>query len=320
MAEPLRNDRRPLKPVRPWIQPPETYKYKVKTGDTWLTLGAQNNHQWGEHHLIWINFRLSPTDPFYADQVNWYLREYVGCRHSLDGGQNWAFTDEADPGYIFLPYLTYNMDAIAIGGKPSVGGVSAPGYSDKNAYDLIARSLDIYSMADMGVSVLEIGLPVLIDAGMTVIGPLLASVGGLIAGGEAHNQALRKKSREHFFGGFCSSFVMRADGWSDKTVDEFYPQRAYAPLEDVYPEKRETFRKLYNFGLKAGRLQGSRLNTVDQKNLFHLLRSRLSDYEARDWSGDVKEWSPRKKMLYYDRLGSILKQLMLDGDLKVTLR
>jgi len=36
---PLRNEKPPLKPVRPWIQPPDTFKHKVKTGDTWITLG-----------------------------------------------------------------------------------------------------------------------------------------------------------------------------------------------------------------------------------------------------------------------------------------
>jgi hypothetical protein len=127
VVQPLRNERRHLKPLRPWIQPPDTFKFKVKTGDTWLTLAARNLHQFSEHTLIWLNFRLSPLDRFCTDQVNWHLREYVGCRHSHDGRRNWAFTDDADPGYIFLPNLTYNMDAIAITGKVGVGGVSAPG-------------------------------------------------------------------------------------------------------------------------------------------------------------------------------------------------
>ncbi len=77
-VEPLRNEHRPLKPLRPWVQPPDTFKYKVKTGDTWKTLAARNSHQFADYYLIWINFQLSPLEPFYTDQVNWYLREYVG--------------------------------------------------------------------------------------------------------------------------------------------------------------------------------------------------------------------------------------------------
>jgi hypothetical protein len=320
MVQPLRNEKRPPKPVYPWIQPPDTYRYKVKTGDTWLTLGAQNHHQFGEVQLIWINFRLSPLDHFYTDQVNWYLREYVGCCQSLDNGQNWAFTGDANPGYIFLPHPKYNMDAIAITGSRGLGGVSFPGYSDKNAYDTISHALDIYGVADMGINMLEIPLVALLEAGMIVTGTLASIVAPIIAVGGGHNDALRSRSRQHFFTAFCSTFVMTADGWSAETVDRFYPQMAHAPSESVYPEKRETFRKLYNFGLKAGQLQGSRTNQVDRRNLFVFLRSRLSGTEAWNYSGDVKEWSVQKKKNYYDRLASILKQIMLDNDLEVKLR
>lgn len=320
MIQPLRNEKRPPKPVYPWTQPPDTYKYKVKNGDTWLTLGATNHHQFGEVQLIWINFGLSPLDHLYTDQVNWYLREYVGCRHSLDNGRNWAFTDDADPGYIFLPYPTYKMDAIAITGRKGLGGVSFPGYSDRNAYDVISESVDIYGMADMGINMLEIPVGALVEAGMIVIGPLASIAAPFLAIGAGHNAALKNRSRQHFFTAFCSTFVMTADGWSAETVDKFYPQMAYPPSESVYPEKRETFRKLYNFGLKAGRLQGSRTNQVDRRDLFVLLRSRLNDNEARNYSGDVKGWPAQKKRNYYDRLASILKQMMLDDDLQIKLR
>ncbi|MFB9269860.1 hypothetical protein ACFFWD_43215 [Bradyrhizobium erythrophlei] len=198
----LRNERRPLKPLQPWTQPPDTFRYKVQTGDTWLTLAARNNHQFGEHTLIWLNFRLSPLDRFYTDQVNWYLREYVGCRHSHDGGRNWAFTDDADPGYIFLPNLTYNMDAIAITGRVGVGGVSAPVYSDKNAYDTISKALDIYSVADMGISMSQIPLAALIEGGMIATGAIAAITGPFVALGAPYNDALKSKTRQHFFGGF----------------------------------------------------------------------------------------------------------------------
>ena len=317
MVQPLRNEKRPLTPVYPWTQPPDTYRYKVKTGDTWLTLGAANHHQFGEHQLIWINFGLSPLDHFYTDQVNWYLREYVGCRHSLDDGRNWAFTDDADPGYIFLPFPSYNMDGIAITGRRGLGGVSAPGYSDKNAYDAISKALDIYGVADMAINMSEIPLAALLEGGMIVTGTLAAIAAPFVAIGAGHNEALKNRSRQHFFTAFCSTFVMTADGWSAEKVDRFYPQMAYAPNESVYPEKRETFRKLYNFGLKAGRLQGSRTNTVDRRNLFVLLRARLNDVEARNYSGDVNDWSVQKQRDYYDRLASILKQIMLENDLQI---
>jgi hypothetical protein len=52
---------------------------------------------------VWalIEFNFQTHDP---DEVNWYLQELVGCRHSKDGGRNYAFLG-ADPkrGKIYLP-------------------------------------------------------------------------------------------------------------------------------------------------------------------------------------------------------------------------
>jgi hypothetical protein len=155
---------------------------------------------------------------------------------------------------------------------------------------------------------------------MIVTGTLAAIAAPFVAIGAGHNDALKNRSRQHFFTAFCSTFVMTADGWSAEKADKFYPQLAYAPNESVYPEKRETFRKLYNLGLKAGRLQGSRTNALDRKDLFVLLRSRLKDADARYYSGAVKDWPDQKKKDYYDLLASILKQIMLDNDLQIKFR
>jgi len=91
------------------------------------------------------------------------------------------------------------------------------------------------------------------------------------------------------------------------------------PAPDLRAERPEVQRR-GEIGAEQGRLQGSRLNTVDKRNLFTLLRSRLSDAEARDWNGDVNDWSLRKQRDYYERLASILKQIMLDNDLQVTFK
>lgn len=56
-----------------------------------------------EHIDAWalIEFNFQTHVP---EEVNWYLRELVGCRHSRDGGRNYAFIG-ADPKLrkIYLP-------------------------------------------------------------------------------------------------------------------------------------------------------------------------------------------------------------------------
>ena len=129
------------------------------------------------------------------------------------------------------------MDAIAITGKPGVGGVSAPGYSDKNAYDTISKALDIYAVADMGISMSEIPLAALLEGGMIVTGAIAGIVGPLVALGAPYNDALKYKTRQHFFTAFCSTLVMTADGWSAATVDRFYPQLAYPAPRQLLSRK-----------------------------------------------------------------------------------
>jgi hypothetical protein len=324
-AHPLRNEMRPLKPLHPWIQPPDTFRYKVQNGDTWHTLGARNNHQFGAEQLIWINFGLNGTEARYTDQVNWYLREYVGCCESLDGGRNWAFTEKADPGYIFLPQLTYNFHPMVITGKLGLGGVAAPQYNDKNAYDSISKALDVYGMVEMGVGVSEVAVPLLLEAGMIVTGAIASIVGPAISVGAGHNDALKFKSRNFFFDGFCPTFVMNAYGWSTTLVQKFYPPLQYDPGEAVYPEKRRTFRNLYNFGLKAGLLQAGRMNSVDIRNLFVLLHKGLNDSEKQEYGTEVHTWKngrnqaeyENKMKNYYGRLGSILKDTILKNNLQI---
>jgi len=73
--------------------PPRGDRHAVKKGETWVSIAnASGLDPWD---LIDFNFpgtkRTKQTDSQRAmRQVNWYLREYVGCKTSLDG-ENWAF-------------------------------------------------------------------------------------------------------------------------------------------------------------------------------------------------------------------------------------
>jgi hypothetical protein len=320
-VRPLRNEKPPMK-RHLFVQPPDTFRYKVRNRDTWITLSARyKQYQWFDStYLTWLNFGLNGTEPFYTDQVNWYLREYVGCRHSFDGGKNWAFTDDADPGYIFLPHRAYTDDPQTISGRPGLGGViTAPQYDDQNAYDALSKALDIFTVADAGIQIWQVPIGALAEAGFIVAASLAAVIAPAVAIGSGHNDALRKTSRDFFFTGFCSALVMRADGWKTSTVEAFFPEKQYPPLNSVYPEKRETFRKLYNFGLKAGALQARRMSVEDKMNLFTFLRLRLTDAErlVQYPKGDVPSWSQQKQKDYYVRLASIMKDVILTNNLQV---
>lgn len=76
--------------------------YKVKDGESWGTVAQRNNMEaWA---LIRFNYpTLPPVLNSAVREVNWYLKEYVGCRQLTRDGCNYMFSSSADPGLIYLP-------------------------------------------------------------------------------------------------------------------------------------------------------------------------------------------------------------------------
>jgi hypothetical protein len=70
--------------------------YKVKDGDNWWSIAAANRVDVGA--LITFNFKTSNPD-----EVNWYLREKVGCRLETPDHDNYRFSSRDVPGTIYIP-------------------------------------------------------------------------------------------------------------------------------------------------------------------------------------------------------------------------
>jgi LysM domain len=88
------NQEKPVPLVSASYTPLSGVRYPVKKGDTWITIARSVGiDPWD---LIDFNFpgtkRVHATNPERASrQVNWYLREYLGCQTTLDG-ENWVRT------------------------------------------------------------------------------------------------------------------------------------------------------------------------------------------------------------------------------------
>jgi len=70
--------------------------YPVKEGDNWWSIAAANRVDVGV--LIDFNFKTSNTD-----EINWYLREKVGCRLETPDHDNYRFGSHDNPGIIYIP-------------------------------------------------------------------------------------------------------------------------------------------------------------------------------------------------------------------------
>ena len=74
------------------------FKYRVgrKKSESWVTIADDFRID------VWqlIKFNFLTEDP---DEVNWYLREYVGCKDTTKDRKNWKFSQRATPGVIYVP-------------------------------------------------------------------------------------------------------------------------------------------------------------------------------------------------------------------------
>jgi hypothetical protein len=84
MSQPLSTERRPLNPIFDSFAPPGR-PYRVRDGDTWSSVARAAGIDAGD--LIEFNFRT--RDP---GEINWYLREYVGCVRATPDRRNWTFS------------------------------------------------------------------------------------------------------------------------------------------------------------------------------------------------------------------------------------
>ncbi len=88
---------RPAKPLPKGPRPgSRTPAYKVTDQDSLETVARKYSIPVGT--LIQHNFATS--DPA---EINWYLRENVGCVKATTDGKNWCFSSSANPGLIYIP-------------------------------------------------------------------------------------------------------------------------------------------------------------------------------------------------------------------------
>lgn len=323
-AQPLKNERKPIRPIK-WSQPNGSFPYKVKDLDTWITV-AHSFAVKSPEYLIFYNFYVyvDVKHPKATDEINWYLREYVGCNVTTDGGRNWAFSKSADPGIIYIPIkvMDFEGDGLVIVGSTGVGEtISVPQYDDSNFMDTVSKGLDIYGMAELGLGVSEVALPLLLEGGLIVTGTAAAIVGPAVAVGSGHADALKYQSRNHFFEGYSIGLVMSANGATKQYIKDRHVLQ-FPPFVMAYKEKGETFRRLHNAGLELGIRQGKKFNTVDQQKLFTFVLSQLSASDRQHFTPRIpwKEWSDAKRKDYYQKTSSIIKRKMLDSNLQLKIK
>jgi len=82
-------------------KPTNGVPYKVQTGDDWWKLAARPDViAAGIDALGLCRFNFQTAKP---PEINWYLRNKVGCTQATHDRKNYIFTSDADPGIVYLP-------------------------------------------------------------------------------------------------------------------------------------------------------------------------------------------------------------------------
>ncbi len=93
--------------------------HKVSDNETFESIA--HRYKIPVKQLIFFNFgTLNPAE------LNWYLREYVGCNLATHDKKNWRFSASAKPGLIYLPDNVMRMDPVIIIGQVSAPAVTQP--------------------------------------------------------------------------------------------------------------------------------------------------------------------------------------------------
>jgi hypothetical protein len=109
----------PKNPLPSNYLPPGGRKYKVSTGESLETIARANGIS--ENELNKFNF--ATTMP---EEINWYLQHRVGCKRETHDHLNWMFTNDASPGFIYLPPLPPGVTPPPPSVQPPSVGVAKP--------------------------------------------------------------------------------------------------------------------------------------------------------------------------------------------------
>ena len=136
--------KQPKNPLPVAYRPTGGQPYKVKDGEGWWSLAASRGV--GPWWLIQYNFET--RDPA---EVNWYLKNRVGCTKTTTDGKNLIFSSAARPGTIFLP--TPQMARARRNLAYGKFGISIEGGEDYQ--NRVKLTLDWLAKSDTGLALLN---------------------------------------------------------------------------------------------------------------------------------------------------------------------
>lgn len=136
--------REPKNPLSAAYRPKGSVPHRVESKDSWMALGVE--HGVDPWWLVQYNFET--RDPA---EVNWYLRNRVGCTRTTRDGRNFRFSSDDKPGIIHVP--TPQKARTVANLKYGKFGIVIQG--DEDYRRQVATTLDWVARSDTGMVLLN---------------------------------------------------------------------------------------------------------------------------------------------------------------------
>lgn len=172
---PLTSEPKPLPSALDYV-PAQSAPYRVKSGDSWWTLAEQPQVRaagLSALDLCYFNFKTRKPS-----EINWYLRNKIGCRTATRDGKNYTFSTGDHPGIVYLPIPA---------SKPPVNEYPPTSPSDRtNAWIGIGGKagtqfiiVGIETLVGYVASLDDLGKGMAIGASINRVGPGFGASGGI---------------------------------------------------------------------------------------------------------------------------------------------
>jgi len=293
-------------PLPPSFVPKDAvHKHKVTDQETWRTVANKYKTSVTEvAELILYNFQtLKP------EYVNWYLKSITGCDKTTDD-MNWAFSDSASPGYIYIPSLNFSSQTI-VGNRPRRTDISqwfsAPP-DPQNMLDPIGKVIDVIGAIDLGLAILLPTLEIPLSVGVAIaaigaLGPILA-----VAGPTA--DAINYQIKNERLSGFSQGLVVGVE--KKKT---FFAKvnflDSHHNFNNQFIDYRTRFDNEYKRAFAAGYATGLGFTQFEGTTFFQHLWANMSQHPRDKYGSDIARWSERIWVNYFIETAAVFRRLHL---------
>ncbi len=316
-------------PLQPGYVPPGSIgKYRVTDGDNWKSVAEL--FKVDVQQLIYFNYAIPETVDFNSQStkslINYYLEKVTGCNKTSDD-RNWAFSDSADPGWIYKPpvqqiltFPPYQVSATEVA-RPSRRDPLRDYYSKldpSNRTQNASKIFDIAGLLSLTLDIVGVTLAgTAAGLGLAVMGPLVAWAGMWAALGAGTEAAINEIKRKLLRSGFSHGIVIGANRHPRHTGSTEFIRNHFLNYKNWnvdYVNYRTVFEHAYKAAFLLGYKAGMTWSIQERKNLFQNLHASMRPpFAERPNIGEaISKWTDRDWRDYYIEVGAVLNRLHLN--------